>query len=153
MRRLLVAAVLVVAAGCGGDDGADAVDGGGDQTSTTLDQSPFCVAVRSLEELGSEPADSEGTPEEVLAQNDEIVALLEAARASTPADAPADVTALFDDYLLLSAAVTTAGGDTTAAFTALQAEQPELVARLSGPDAHRAAFQWFADRCGTAPPA
>ena len=164
MRRSVAAALLglvaLVAAGCGDDDGGDGgeaspEDGAApsdDETGTTLDQSPFCVTVRDLEALGSEPADGDGSPEEVLEQNDEIVDLIEAARSSAPDDVPPDVHALFEDYLLLSAAITTAEGDTEAAFSALQAEQPDLMTRLSAPDAHGEAFRWFSERCGTAPP-
>ena len=157
MRRGALAVLLAVAAlatGCSDGDGAGSPDDAAidDDTGTTLDPSPFCVTVRELEELGSEPAEGDGTPEEVLEQNAAIVELLEAAKGTAPADAPPDVHALFDDYLLLSAAITTSGGDTDAAFAALQAEQPDLMSRLGAPDAHGEAFRWFSERCGTAPP-
>jgi hypothetical protein len=152
----LVALVALVAAGCSDDGNGGSPDEGAapadEAPGTTVDQSPFCVTIRELEALGSEPAEGGGSPEEVLEQNDEVVALLEAARSSAPADAPPDVHALFEDYVLLSSAITTAGGDTEAAFAALQAEQPDLMTRLSGPDAHAEAFRWFSERCGTAPP-
>ena len=157
MRRAALAVLVVLAAlatGCSDDDGASAPEdaAAGEDTGTTLDQSPFCVTVRELEELGSEPAEGDGSPEEVLEQNADIVFLLEAAKGTAPADAPPDVHALFDDYLVLSAAITASGGDPDAAFTALQAEQPDLMSRLSEPDAHGEAFRWFSERCGTAPP-
>jgi hypothetical protein len=157
MRRAALAVLVVLAAlatGCSDDDGASAPEdaAAGEDTGTTLDQSPFCVTVRELEELGSEPAEGDGSPEEVLEQNADIVDLLESAKGTAPADAPPDVHALFDDYLVLSAAITASGGDTDAAFAALQAEQPDLMSRLSEPDAHGEAFRWFSERCGTAPP-
>jgi ABC-type glycerol-3-phosphate transport system substrate-binding protein len=156
MRRIALLVLVALLAACGGDDDGDDAASGEEadagETGTTLDESPFCVTIRALEQMGSEPAQGSGTPEEVLSQNDEIIAHLEDAQASTPADAPPDVPALFDDYLALSAAITTAAGDTDAAFAALQAQQPELVTRLSAPDAHNEAFRWFSERCGTAPP-
>lgn len=161
MRRALLVSVLAIAAagaGCsGGDDGSGAAsnDGtGGEGTDTTavVEGSPFCVAIRSLEALGTEPSSGAGTPEEVLAENAQITTLVEEATANAPEDAPADVQALFDDYQLLSAAIEAAGGDTDAAFTALSAEQPALLERLSQADAHLEAFTFFADRCGTAAP-
>lgn len=162
MRRFVAASLLLVSAlvalgGCGGDDGggadaAGASDGGADDTEPALDQSPFCVTIRSLEDMGNEPDSGDGTPEEVLAQNDEIIRLLEDATATAPDDAPADVQSLFDDYMVLSQAITTSGGDTDAAFAALQADEPELMARLAQPDAHTEAFTFFSERCGTAAP-
>jgi hypothetical protein len=166
MRRPILAALLALAvaaaAGCsGGDDDAAtaATDGVGDvdsegaeTTAAAVDGSPFCVAIRSLEALGAEPASGAGTPEDVLAENAQVTTLVEEATANAPEDAPADVQSLFDDYQLLSAAIEAAGGDTEAAFTALSAEQPALVDRLSQADAHTEAFTFFADRCGTAAP-
>jgi hypothetical protein len=169
VRRAIFAALLtlaVAAAGCsGGDDddsgastrndGAgsdDTGDGEGTDTTEAVDGSPFCVAIRSLEALGAEPASGTGTSEEVLAENAQVTTLVEEATANAPEDAPADVQALFDDYLLLSAAIEAAGGDTEAAFTALSTQQPALMERLSQPDAHREAFTFFAGRCGIAAP-
>jgi hypothetical protein len=157
MGRAALAVLLALAAlatGCSDDDGASSADGAaaGEDTGTTLDQSPFCVTVRDLEQLGSAPAEGDGSPEEVLEQNAAIVELLESAKGTAPADAPPDVHALFDDYLVLSAAITASEGDPDAAFAALQAEQPDLMTRLSAPDAHGEAFRWFSERCGTAPP-
>jgi hypothetical protein len=149
---------LAVVAACGGGGGkaSDTKGGsGGDGSATTevvLDQSPFCRTIRALEAMGKEPAAADGTPESVLAQNEEIVVLLDEATASAPEDAPADVQALLDDYQALSDAVTAAGGDTDTAFATLTTEQPELMARLTAADVHKEAFTFFADRCGTAPP-
>jgi hypothetical protein len=161
-RRWFLAPAVVVLAllpACGGDDkgsddkGSDAAtDTTADGTGVELDQSPFCVTIRSLEALGSEPAAGTGTPEEVLAENDRVIALLDEATASAPEDAPADVQALFDDYQMLSAAITAAAGDTAAAFATLTTDQPELMARLAGGNLHEEAFTFFAQRCGTAPP-
>jgi hypothetical protein len=163
MRRALPAALLAIAllaTGCSGDDdepsAATSADGAdeGERTDTTaaLDGSPFCVAIRSLEALGAEPSSGAGTPEEVLAENAQVTTLVEEATANAPEDAPADVQALFDDYQLLSAAIEAAGGDTEAAFTALSADQPALMERLSQPNAHLEAFTFFSGRCGTAAP-
>lgn len=153
---LAVLLPLAVAA-CGGDGDGDrdapAQAASGDDasaaTSTTLDPSPFCVTIRSLEALGSEPSSAPATPAEVLAQNASVISLLDEATASAPADAPADVQALFDDYSIVSEAVAAASGDTAAAYAALSRDDPELTTRLS---AHDEAFAFFAQRCGTAPP-
>lgn len=163
MRRwlvLLAAGSVVVLAACsggsdkgGGDDAGPAVTGTGDErTTTTLDQSPFCVTIRAFEDLGSQPDAAASTPDAVLAQNAQMTALLDEATASAPDDAPADVQAMFDDYQALSDAITAAAGDTAAAFATLTTDQPELAARLEQQEVHKEAFTFFADRCGTAPP-
>jgi hypothetical protein len=148
----------LLGAGCGGDGH---VDGPGKSTSgdearadttTTLDTSPFCVTIRSLEALGSEPSAAGAGPSEVLTQNASVASLLDDAAASAPDDAPADVQALFDDYRLVTDAIVATSGDTSAAYEALNRDHPGLLDRLGQPDAHREAFAFFADRCGTAPP-
>jgi hypothetical protein len=156
--------MVIVAVGClaflaaCGDGGGKAGDAktSGDAAATedtqALDQSPFCVTIRSLEAMGTEPDAGDATPEAVLAQNEEIITLLDEATASAPDDAPADVQALFDDYQVLSDAITAAAGDTEAAFATLSTDQPELMARLAAADVHKEAFTFFAERCGTAPP-
>ncbi len=123
-------------------------------TSSTkpLDDSPFCRSIRALEALSAEEDTSGGTPEEVLAQTEEVLGLVEDATASAPADAPTEVQLLFDDYQVLSAAIVTAKGDLDAAFGTLAVDEPELMARLGQPDAHRAALAFFSERCGTAAP-
>jgi hypothetical protein len=159
-RSALVVAALSLATlgGCGGGGGASgdgqAATGGQRVTTTTAprDKSPFCVAIRKLEALGSDQAPAAGTPAEVLAQNAKLAALIDQAAASTPSDAPADVQALIADYRVLSKAIDAAGGDTAAAFSALGTSDPALTARLGQADAHRASFVFFAERCGTAPP-
>jgi hypothetical protein len=120
--------------------------------STTLDASPFCVTIRSLEALGSEPSATGGSVAEVLAQNASVSSLLDEAEASAPDDAPSDVQALFDDYRLVSEAILAAAGDTDAAYGTLTRDQPELLERLTQAGAHADAFAFFAERCGTAPP-
>lgn len=127
-------------------------DAGATSSTKPLDDSPFCRAIRALEALSAEEDTSGGTPEDVLAQTDEVLGLVEDATASAPADAPAEVQALFDDYQMLSAAIVAANGDLDAAFTTLSVDEPELMARLSQPDAHRTALAFFAERCGTAAP-
>jgi hypothetical protein len=146
---------MVAACSGGGDKKADGDAATNDTTADTevvLDQSPFCVAIRSLEAMGTEPDAGDGTPAAVLTQNEQLVALLDEATASAPADAPGDVQAFLDDYQVLSDAITVAAGDTEAAFATLSTDQPELMARLGAADAHKEAFTFFAERCGTAPP-
>jgi len=155
----VVVGALVAVGACGGDghvDGpgkaASAKEASGDErgaTTTTLDASPFCVTIRSLEALGSEPSAAGGTPQQVLAQNAAVISLLDEATASAPEDAPSDVQALFDDYRLVSDAIAAASGDTNAAYEALTRDDPELTERLG---THNEAFAFFAERCGTAPP-
>jgi hypothetical protein len=105
-----------------------------------------------MEELGSESPAGEATPEQVLAESEETISLIDEAAANAPDDAPADVQALFDDYRVLLEAIETAKGDADAAFTALSEDEPELMARIAGAEAHREAFTFFSERCGTAPP-
>lgn len=153
---VVAALSLATLAGCGSGGGASKADkaASGREVTTTapLDKSPFCVAIRKLEALGSDKAAAAGTPAEVLAQNSKLAALIEQVATSAPSDAPADVQALIADYRVLSDAVSAAGGDTAAAFSTLGTSEPELTARLGQADAHRASFAFFADRCGTAPP-
>jgi len=157
--RAVVAGLAVTAlAACGSDGEGDADRSGeraGDEEaapSTTLDPSPFCVTIRSLEALGAEPAAGGGSPEEVLAQNASVASLLDEATASAPDDAPADVQALFDDYRVVSEAIVAASGDTEAASAALARDHSDVLQRLSGTAAHEDAFAFFVDRCGIAPP-
>ena len=152
--------MVAALAACGSDGEADGDAGrSGERAadaetapSTTLDPSPFCVTIRSLEALGSEPSATAGTPADVLAQNASVSSLLDEAEASAPDDAPSDVQALFDDYRLVSEAIVAASGDTDAAYTALTRDHPELLERLTQAGAHADAFAFFAERCGTARP-
>lgn len=147
-------------AACGGggdapskaDAPTDGREGATGVTAAPLDQTSFCVAIRALEALGSADATAAGTPAEVLAQNSRLAELIDEAAANAPADAPADVQHLVDDYVVLSDAIAAAGGDSEAAMATLRTEEPELVARFSRADAHKEAFTFFAERCGTAPP-
>lgn len=151
--------VLVVALDVLGDD-ARVADGPtqrwqdttDDTTTAPLDQSRFCVAIRALEALGTAPAASGGGPTEVLGQNAQLAGLIEEAAANLPKDAPGDVAVLLADYRAISEAVSAAKGDRDAAIAALTAAEPALMARVSTAGAHKAAFSFFADRCGTAPP-
>jgi hypothetical protein len=161
MRRLatLLASALLLAACGGGDDqaadGSANGDGSRDAASDTtapLDDSPFCVAVRAMEELGSESPSGEATPEQVLAESEKTISLIDEAAANVPDDAPADVQALFDDYRVLLEAIDAADGDADAAFEALSERQPELMARIAEANAHLDAFTFFSERCGTAAP-
>jgi hypothetical protein len=159
-RRLAVAAlsVLAVASACsGGSSGDEARSSGSDGsagdeaqaevTSTTLDDSPFCQDVRALVALGDDPGDP--TPDAVLAQSQAMRGLLDEISASSPPDAPDAVAALLSDFRTIADAVTASGGDVDAAYAALEAEQPELWARLAEPTAHDDGFRYFADHCGT----
>jgi len=157
-----VTVCLGVVGACGGNDTGGAIDtpesnttGGSasaDGTTTTLDKSPFCVAIRELESLGNAPPTGERTQALVLEQNEQLAGLIEDATNNAPQDAPADVASLLDDYRVVSEAIVAAAGDTEAAMAKLRAEQPELSDRLSQPSAHREAFEFFAELCGTAPP-
>lgn len=157
-----LAVVVVVAMEVLGDetasDGAtqgwvDNPDGGDtDGTAEPLDQSSFCVAIRDLAALGARPSAGAGTAAQVLAQNAEFAALVEAATSDLPSDAPPVVTAFLDDNRALSAAIEASAGDKDAAVAALTSSDPALVERLTQPAAHEGAFRFFAERCGTAPP-
>ncbi|MFZ6004137.1 MAG: hypothetical protein ACOYXM_09415 [Actinomycetota bacterium] len=155
-----LAVVVVVALEVLGDDSdgespsrlVAGSDGPAD-TSEPLDQGSFCVAIRDLDALGARPSAGGGTPAQVLAQNAEFAALVDAATTDLPSDAPPVVTEFLEDNRALSAAITAAGGDPKAAFAALTASDPELVDRLAESSvAHAGAFRFFAQRCGTAPP-
>ena len=117
-------------------------------TPTTLDQSPFCVAIRGLDDLGTEVDDP--TPEQVLSDAEAFLDLLAEAQVNAPEDAPPALEALIDDWRAITEAIGRAAGDVDAAYAALAQEQPDLYARLGDPDAHREAFEFFATRCGAA---
>jgi hypothetical protein len=116
--------------------------------STSLDTGPFCTNVRALEGLGEDQGDA-ATPDVVLAQAEETIGVLDEITATVPTDAPPDVEVLLDDFRAIVEAIVAAGGDSDAAYASLQADQPELWARLSDPAAHDGAFAFFAARCGT----
>lgn len=163
IRRTLSCAFLVgagalVGAACsgGGDDGAgptssstvDRTDAG-PSTTTTIEEGPFCDSVRALAALDStSPAD--GSPQEVLAQNEQMLDLIDEAAAAAPTDAPPDVQALFDDFHAIGEAIATAGGDVEQAYATLAEADPELTDRLTDPGAHMDAVGFFAVRCGVA---
>lgn len=155
-RVLLVALSLGVVAACSDGGGAQEQDGGDSeraaQTATTLDDSPFCKAIRSLGELSSAPAEGDGSAEEVMRQSEALVTLVDDAAATAPDDAPDEVLVLFDDYRALGDAIAAASGDTTAAFEALGAASPAVADRLSRADAYERAFTFFTTRCGTGAP-
>lgn len=108
---------------------------------------PFCTSIQALQGLGDGGATT-GAPEQVLAQNEAMLDLLDEAAASVPAGAPADVESLFDDYRAIAVAIGGAGGDIDAAYAALQEQQPEVAARLYNESAHLVAFEYFANNCG-----
>jgi hypothetical protein len=171
---LIVLALLGLLAGsaCSGDGGgaraetaAESGDGviTGDSTSTSqrpaspdlpgtgdetpAGQGPFCDSIAAIQGLGGGEART-ATPEQVLAQNEQMLDLLDEAAASVPEGAPADVESLFDDYRRIAEAIGEAGGDTDAAYTTIEAADPALAARLFNPTAHLPAFEFFARDCG-----
>lgn len=153
----LIGTAALAACGAAGDDASKGGGSTDDQAATVttedpLDQSPFCVAIRALEALGSDKVAVAGTPAEVLDQNSQLAELIDEAAANAPADAPADVQSLVDDYGAFSDAVAAAAGDRDAAIATLTTDEPELLARFAQADAHGEAFTFFAERCGTAPP-
>ena len=154
MRGLRWGAVLLVfavAASCSGDDD----DGTAPPTSTTASTAPtptltgdgsaFCTAMLAL---GQGTGAEGSTPAEVLAANQELVAQLGEAQANTPEDAPPDLDALLDDYRIASEAIAAANGDVEAAFEALGAEHPDVVARLGSSSSHEEAYSFLVERCG-----
>jgi hypothetical protein len=154
--------VLLGAAECGSSAGEDAAPGPSTTTTTALAGGPtgerpstettegdgsFCASIQGIQALSG--TDAQGaTPEQVLVQNEQLLDLLDAAAASVPDGAPADVEALVDDYRSIAEAIGAAGGDVDAAYAAIQAERPELAARLFNETAHLPAFDYFASQCG-----
>lgn len=163
-RRLVLALALlsVVTGGCGNDgDGGDAATtttvrstGGSSSststTSTTLDRSAFCENLRALEGLGGAEGQRDGDPAEVVAQAEQMLDLLDEIQTNVPDDAPAVVASVIDDLRAIADAVGAAAGDVDAAYAAIQSNDPALWSRLQDPSTHRAAFDFFAARCGTA---
>lgn len=160
--RLAVAGCLLAPAlGCaGGNDDGAVKDPQGTTTeslpntddpevTTTLNKSPFCVAIRALEGLGTEATPDDPSPARVLEQNTELAQLIEDAANNSPADAPSDVVDMLSDYRAFTQAVAQAAGDVAAALAALDQATPGFMDRLND---HREAFEFFATRCGTAPP-
>jgi hypothetical protein len=159
---VLLAIASVGACGGGDDEGTDdtvadasdivAGDTSSSTTTTTgpvgtITPGPFCASIASLQGLGTGGATA-GGPEEVLAQNEAMLDLLDEATATVPDGAPADVEALFDDYRAIAVAIGGAGGDIDAAYATIQEQQPELAARLFNETAHLPAFEFFVNHCG-----
>lgn len=121
-----------------------------DATTPTFvgDGSAFCDAMLGVGQIGNS---ADAAPAEVLADNEQLLALLDEAQANTPADAPADLDALLDDYRAASQAIAAAGGDVDAAFAALEEESPDVFARLSSSTSHEAGFTFLIERCGITP--
>ena len=160
----VLAGASLGACGGGGDDATaeTTFDGNASTTSTTgdvglpgdgegsvgtIDQGPFCTSIQAFQGLGAGGATT-GAPEQVLAQNEEMLDLLDEATATVPDGAPADVESLFDDYRAIAVAIGGAGGDVEAAYAAIQEHQPALAARLFNATAHLPAFEYFANHCG-----
>ncbi len=164
-RSLLLATVALGLAACGsGGDGAAPTTEASSPSSTTatsrglpgdgeapldsVPEGPFCESIAAIQGLGAGEA-AGGTPEQVLAQNEAMLDLLDEASASVPAGAPADVESLFDDYRTIAVAIGGAGGDVEAAYAAIQRDEPQLATRLFAESAHLPAFEFFANHCGT----
>jgi hypothetical protein len=168
--RLLLVAMLAVAGlgacgGGGGDDATAETTLGPDETTTTtttapagglpgdegpvgtIAEGPFCASIASLQGLGAGGATT-AAPEQVLAQNEAMLDLLDEAAATVPDGAPADVESLFDDYRAIAVAIGGAGGDVDAAYAAIQRDDPELAGRLFNETSHLPAFEYFANHCG-----
>ncbi len=162
MRRLapliVSACALTGLVGCGGDGTPAPPDSGLGTTDNTgllgvsepLDDSPFCVAIRELEALSAGTAPADASVDDVLAQNAKLAALIAAASADVPDEAPGAVETLLADYGALATAIEKANGDTVAVFAALDASDPQLADRLRLPDAYNSAVVFFSERCGTA---
>jgi len=141
------AVALLLVAGCSGDS-----DSGSSTTTASTaptptfrgDGSPFCNAMLNLGQVtGAEGA----SPKQVLEANQHLVEQLDEAQANTPADAPPDFDALIDDYRVATTAISDAGGDVAKAFKALEADQPEVVARLGSSTSHKEAYDFLVERC------
>ena len=113
----------------------------------SVDGGPFCTSIQAIQDLGAGGADT-AAPEQVLAQNEAMLDLLDQATATVPAGAPAAVESLFDDYLSVADAIRSAGGDIEAAYAGLQEREPQVAARLFNATAHLPAFDYFARHCG-----
>jgi len=155
LRWGAVLLVLAAAVSCSGDD-----DGGtAPPTSTTASTAPtptltgdgsaFCTAMLAL---GRGTGAEGSTPAEVLTANQELVAHLDEAQANTPEDSPPDLDALLDDYRVAAEAIAAANGDVEAAFEALSAEHPDVVARLGSESSHEEAYAFLATRCASNTP-
>jgi hypothetical protein len=142
----------------GGDDGAapttsaEVVEVVPSTTVTTgplLDNGTFCTSIQGIQALSAGPqVEGAATVEQVLAQNEQLLDLLDEASASVPEGSPFDVEALFDDYRVVAQGIGAAGGDVEAAYAALQTSSPEVMARLVNPSAHLPAFEFFTTHCG-----
>ncbi len=158
-RRLFAAAAVALIAGVGGtacggqgDSPSAATQPGGQDVVTgdtlpeTSPDAPFCTSIGAIQGLGAgQPAAA--TREKVLAQNEQLLDLLDEASAVVPDGAPADVEALFDDYRTIAQAIGAAGGNVDAAYQTLQETDPAVAARLFKATAHLPAFEFFARRC------
>jgi hypothetical protein len=146
LRRGVAVLVLALAA-CSDDDGSSPSTTASTAPTPTFvgDGSPFCDAMLNLGQVrGAQGA----TPQQVLAANQELVAQLDEAQANTPPDAPPDFDALLDDFRIASTAIFDAGGDVEKAFEALEAAEPDVVARLGSPSSHPEAYGFLTERCG-----
>jgi hypothetical protein len=153
----IAAAAAVGACGGGGADGEvapttttaagpEVTSGDASTTTQATVGGPFCTSVQAIRDLGGDAAAA--TPADVLAQNEQLLDLLDEASASVPDGAPADVEGLFDDYRTIAQAIGAAAGDVDAAYASIQASDPALAARLFNPTAHLPAFEFFEGACG-----
>ncbi len=156
----LGATLVLAMVGCASGD--EATPDAGGSTSTTAptvaspttalvtgDGSPFCDAMLGVGQIGRDPV---AAPDQVLADNQVLAALLDEVQVNTPEDAPPDLDALIDDYRAASEAIVAAGGDVEAAFAALQRDAPDVVARLGSSTSHVEAYDFLVARCGFSAP-
>ena len=119
-------------------------------TTTTVDRTPFCENLRALEALGGTESGADATPAAVMAQTEQMLDLLDEIQATVPAGAPPAVDGVIDDLRAIAEAIGAAAGDVDAAYAEIESSNPELWTRLQDPSTHRAGFDFFAARCGTA---
>ena len=141
------AIALLAVAACSGDDSSSSSATASTAPTPTFmgDGSPFCNAMLGVGQVaGAQGA----TPAQVVEANRQLVAHLDEAQANTPSDAPPDFDALIDDYRLATTAIFDARGNVEAAFEKLEAEHPDVVARLASSSSHEEAYTFLVERCG-----
>lgn len=130
--------------GTAADDATGATDPADEEPSGTLVDTAFCQNLLTIDRLESD-GDS---PEDVLAGANEVGALVDAAAAASPDDAPAGVEQFLDDTRAFVEAVVAADGDVEAAMTALATSNPDLLARIDQEGAYQDAADYVFDSCG-----
>ncbi len=153
-RRRLGAVLipLLVVVGCSTTDDDPTFSGKATTTETsaptptfTGDGSSFCDAMLGVGKVERQAGD---TRAQVMADNEELMSLLDEAQANTPEDAPPDFDLLLDDYRAAALAIAASGGDVDKAFEALTADSPAVVRRLGSSRSHQPAYEFLVERCG-----